>query len=296
MRKEDFVIGKWYVSTKWSVFKAAKFSGFDIDGFFKRSEFIRISKDYVKENGRTVTDQKRWETFIEVPISEIAQYLPKDHPDLQDISIEYVKCISVYLGNKGNSIIGKIYPFNEINDFSEYKISNFSIKNAAKFIPATKEEYDAQFDSGLKEFPERGFCESISVDLYRYLTNRYPDANVNPRKDIIGYAWNSTTFWDISIGSGNTTYTIEQLNKFINAKTKENGKQQKTNSNPCGEIHLSTSENRRSIVSGTVTIRCRRQQISIGSRPEGNTTSASCGKTHIRTAKISKSVIIKETY
>lgn len=292
MKKEDFIVGKWYVSSKWDFFRAAKFNGFTKEGFFERSEFIRIrNNSYSKGTDRTTTDNKEWETFKEVPISEIAQYLPKDHPDLKNIIPQYIK---LAVNGWDNNLLGTI--FNTTKPFIcyehwdkkwtwEYLLNSHMHKKY--FIPSTKEEYDAQFE--LQKFPEKGWCRNNSRKLYEFLKNKYPDCNINIRQGIIGFAWNKNSYYDISVGSGNPEYTIEQLNKFINNNSQQN--EQESNI-----ISTTSSENRRTIITGTVTIRCGRQQVSIGSRPKGNTTSANCGTTHIRTAQISKSVIIKKNY
>jgi len=81
MKKEDFIVGKWYKSSLWSCFKAAKFMEFE-DGRFKYSEALYKGNDKLKsDSGYTGTDSQKWSSFSEVPISEIIQFLPDGHPD-----------------------------------------------------------------------------------------------------------------------------------------------------------------------------------------------------------------------
>jgi hypothetical protein len=145
MKKEDFIIGKWYVSTKWSNFIATKFKGFNYEGQYTFSEVIRgktSSHEYY--SSYTATDHQEWNTFKEIPLAEITKYLPVGHADLNLSSPEYVICI--------NS--------NGLSDYKDnhiYKLNNGKIEGGAalwrfnthRFVQTTKEAYDAQ-ESKLK--------------------------------------------------------------------------------------------------------------------------------------------------
>lgn len=287
MKKEDLIIGKWYHNPNWGNknFKAIKVTRID-STYVYYNENISYDKynNQSKEN-KTINIKG----YKEVPISEIAQYLPKDHPDLQYNIPEYVKCTK----NQGNSEykIGIIYKIISATGHIGENIGTAVWSyNKHRFVPATKEEYEAQSKSNeLKEFPLEGYCKNKSKDLAEYLKKRFnPYENQIDRDYIIGYAWNSTNYWYISVSSTKQEYTIEQLNKFINPlKQEENGKQETT----INKVHSSTSEIRQPIGNGAIAIRCGGQQITTRGRFEGNTAKFSCRKAQIRTIKISKSTV-----
>jgi hypothetical protein len=91
MNKEDFVVGKWYVSSKWSCFRFAKFKKINLSGYFVYSEKLYLEGKYEQTEDSTTTDHQDWNTFREVPIEELRKYLPSDHPDLQEKKKEFVK-------------------------------------------------------------------------------------------------------------------------------------------------------------------------------------------------------------
>lgn len=233
MKKEDFIVGKWYVSNSWTDIQAAKFERFQ-SNMFKPSEYIKYNNHGFARHIDSYYDSIF--NYREISISEISKYLPKDHPDLGIINIE-----------------------NE-----------------------------------LQEFPEQGFCRFNKLDdwkLYCYLSRKFPESSVKINACDIGLAWNKLSFWNISIGSGKKEYKIEQLNKFINNNTKENVKQNSNN-----EVQSITSENRQSSRTGAIAIRCGRQQITVGNRPNGNTTRSKIGRTEIKSVKICKTIIKSENY
>lgn len=233
MKKEDFIVGKWYANDLWVDIQAVKFARFQ-NNIFKPTESIRYNKHHFAKPMDSYYDSTF--SYREVSISEISKYLPKDHPDLGIINIE-----------------------NE-----------------------------------LQEFPEQGFCRFDGIndwELYSYLDNKFPQSSVYITTDSIGLTWNKLSFWDISIRSGKKEYKIEQLNKFINNNTKENVKQTSNN-----EVQSITSENRQSSRTGTIAIRCGRQQITVGNRPNGNTTRSKIGRAEIKSVKICKTIIKSENY
>lgn len=295
MKKEDFIVGKWYKSSLWSENKAFKF----LNVLCENTPRIECSERIYKttHEKKLMVFKNPLTSFTEVPISEIAKYLPKDHPDLQDIISRYVKLLAGFDTCSTGRIFDTYLKIPTIKDWNPSWTWESLLKGSRKkyFIPTTKEEYDAQFQMNpsiqeLQEFPEIGFCTNPTQELKNYL-------NLNRRKD--NSTGNASIFWNKSkwnksfltkaFQSDKTHYSIEQLNKFINNNSQQN--EQKSNI-----ISTASSENRRTIITGTVAIRWGRQQVTTGSRPQGNTTSANCGTTCIRTAQISKSVIIKENY
>lgn len=84
MKKEDFIVGKWYVSSIWTSFIATKFSGFNKQGYYSYSESIhRCVGKHMFSLSVTTSDRQDWSTFREVDLSEIEEYLPRGHPDLR---------------------------------------------------------------------------------------------------------------------------------------------------------------------------------------------------------------------
>ena len=82
MKQEDFIVGKWYFSSKWNNFKCAKFKGF-IGGCFSYSEHIsKHTNKYFSKSGTTDTDEQEWSTFREISLNQIQEFLPEYHPDL----------------------------------------------------------------------------------------------------------------------------------------------------------------------------------------------------------------------
>ena len=80
MKKEDFVIGKWYCSSQFLTTIAFKFNGFAEMGHLQPSEKITTYGSYSIDNVARYV--KKYESYREVSLSEIQQYLPKGHKDL----------------------------------------------------------------------------------------------------------------------------------------------------------------------------------------------------------------------
>lgn len=289
MNKENFIPGKWYISSRWNSFEAAKFDKFTSIGDFHYSERINGNK-WEDTGSYTNLDKQIWSSFREVSISEIAEYLPKDHPDLQNILPRYVKLLKGFDNEHTGEIFDTNLPIPKYKYWSpkwtwKYLVID-SIIDKKHFIPATKEEYDAQelYNEELKDFPKEGCCLK-SQELYDFLCKKYPHINSvsKPRlKTVTYYAWNINSCWSIS-SSSKPYYTLEQLNKFIN-------------NNQNYEVSRITSEDIRRNISGTVAIRCGRQQITTGSRPNGNKTRSSTGRTRFNHVKIIKTTIKREDY
>ena len=61
MKKEDFIVGKWYVSSIWTTFIATKFSGFNKYGYYIYSESIHNDKRRHRFNSSyTTSDEQDW--------------------------------------------------------------------------------------------------------------------------------------------------------------------------------------------------------------------------------------------
>jgi hypothetical protein len=140
MKKEDFIIGKWYVSSLWHSIKAAKFAGFQgkgIDsagGLFSFNEMIKEKWEKREYIGTTGTDCQRWDTFREVSISELYLYLPSYHPDLTSA---YPECST-----------------NTFSDLSKYKGRYLKALVDYPHGGAVKAgEYGLILDRGVVEFP-----------------------------------------------------------------------------------------------------------------------------------------------
>lgn len=73
----EYIVGKWYKGFYNSNKIACKFLKSSA-GYFYFSEFIRKSCGYEVYNGNWSIE----DNIIECPLSEIQQYLPKNHPDL----------------------------------------------------------------------------------------------------------------------------------------------------------------------------------------------------------------------
>lgn len=330
MKKADLIIGKWYTCPGWMETKAIKI----LRNTSGSSDVVQISERILKD-GTYSKYTKNWSDtytkFEEVPISEIAQYLPKDHPDLQNIIPQYVRCIKQNRFNKHypESEVGKVFKVLE-SCAKGYRLleSTETYVNKSRFTLSSKEEYDAQFktnpltleesypvcedcqgigrvieaklypsghtevwetcpncngegfleDTGLKEFPRTGFVIGHPEELIKYLKTVKKQSS-NTGSGHASIMWNNSHWW-FSITTKNSNkdlYTVEQLNKFINPKIKQN------------EVPRIKTEVRRTIITGTVAICHRGQQGAIGSRPEGNKASTRTGRTLvIRTEKCGK--------
>lgn len=77
-KSHNFVVGKWYASTHWRSFKAAKFLELSTYGEFTFSETIRLNGKHEVNKNTTGTDSQIWSSFTEVDVQE---YLPDGHPD-----------------------------------------------------------------------------------------------------------------------------------------------------------------------------------------------------------------------
>lgn len=307
MELKDFQIGKWYTNSDYINCYAIKFFNIVNNNlFFSEVMYINGKHEYKKAaSGYTLSK------FSEVSILDLIDYLPKTHPDLQDLYLKAVVNESTYI------IKDFIYKYSRKDTNSiivtsniptgKYNPSTYLWCNKKSFTVSTKEEYNNQlnkslglnFDNELSEFPEEGYCECKGeqiVLLVNYLTTSGRDTkNFTFTPQMIGIAWNKNNFWDIQLNSSKAPYTIEQLNKYININQINHGQTINT-TNWSGEICNSTSENTTTSRPGTVAIRCGGQQITVGNRPKGNSTSANIGETQIRGIKISKSIIQRENY
>lgn len=300
MKKEDFIIGKWYHCKDWvREVKAARFAGF-VDNYFTYSAMI--NSEYIKKSSRSTYND--WNTYKEISIAEIQQYLPIKHPDLELVVPLYVR----WTDNLGSSRSGlqcsdrnfiknKIFKTSDEKPLAGAALESWVAHLKVYFYnyeEATEEEYLKQFSSAFKnlsKFPEQGYCTEINQDLINYLKSCYRSGVNNPSEAVQTISWRKKdqTWWKGSIAYAEaenyTKYTIVELSKFINPNNKQN-EQQKTNI-----VQSIENENSRRIISGTIIFRRGGQQTAVGSRPTGNRTSCSIRKKETRSIKISKSVI-----
>ena len=80
MKKEDFIVGKWYLCSEWvRGVIAAKFKEFNKSNEFTYSQIVH--NNVCKTQGGS-SYHKNLEKYKEIPISEIQHLLPTGHPDL----------------------------------------------------------------------------------------------------------------------------------------------------------------------------------------------------------------------
>jgi len=89
MVKEDFIVGKWYKNIGIADNYIAPFISFE--GFEKDYWIIDQKRNFIKNNKyESNTDTKyltsHWKDAIECSIDEIKHILPKNHPDLINIT------------------------------------------------------------------------------------------------------------------------------------------------------------------------------------------------------------------
>jgi hypothetical protein len=307
MRKEDFIVGKWYLSSEWSSFKAVKFFKFSNDGYFCYSERISTNcKQHEFIESRTTNDNKKWNTFREVPISEIQHLLPVEHPDL---TVEfYVKCKykntpSLHSKQKKiPQIVNKIYKIVE-SSYPEKGVKLLCYVSDCGVVfyanstsSSTKEEYDKQERLALKlnfvnDFPDEGcYFDDDNILLNFLIKNNYTPHSGHSKKSKINeyLKWNKFQYWYINNPSTLVkNYTTQQINQLINYNTNQNER---------NTLQPVETENSRTNHIGTVAIRRGRQQITVGNRPYGNQTIVKIGRTEINSIKICKNIVQSANY
>lgn len=79
LNKLQFIVGKWYKYNNWYL----KYSGHSKDGIWQASETIDNNKNHVyRDNGNFGYDTDS-EKILLTDLSEILEYLPENHPDLE---------------------------------------------------------------------------------------------------------------------------------------------------------------------------------------------------------------------
>lgn len=222
MKKEDFIVGKWYVSSIWTTFIATKFSGFNKRGYYSFSESIYCTKGrHTFDSSYTATDEQDWSTFREVDPSEIEEYLPKGHPDLR-----------------------------------------------ATIIDLSFPTEGCYFDD-----------EDIVLNYLRSLGYTHSKEYNHRKTENIKYIkWRHNQYWYISSNSINTkNYTTQQINQLLNINK--------------NEVLKIKTENTRPIIKGAIGLRSRGQQITAGSRHQGNSASIITCKTKSVSIEISKNIV-----
>lgn len=223
MKKEDFIVGKWYVSSLWTSFIATKFSGFNKQGYFSYSESIQCVKGrHMFSLSVTTSDRQDWSTFREVDPSEIEEYLPKGHPDLKLNIID-------------------------------------------------------------SNFPEAGcYFDDEDIVLNHLKSIGYIGYNEGVTSKRSGYQhirWNKKNeyFYLTSSSSNVKNYTTQQINQLLNINK--------------NEVLKTKTENTRPIIKGAIGLRSRGQQITDGSRHQGNSASIITCKTKSVSIEISKNIV-----
>ena len=222
MKKEDFIVGKWYVSSLWVTFIAAKFSGFDKHGFYSFSESIYSGVGrHLFNLSFTTTDKQGWSTFREVDLSEIEEYLPKGHPDLKLTTI------------------------------------------------------DLSFPTEGCYFDDEGIVLNHLKSLGYNPSKEYNHRKSEGRQYV---KWDNNHYWYICSNSINTkNYTTQQINQFLNINK--------------NEVLKIKTENTRPIIKGAIGLRSRGQQITAGSRHQGNSASIITCKAKSVSIEISKNIV-----
>lgn len=296
MKKEDFIVGKWYRCSRWdNNIIAVKCS--DIGNRFQYSEIVKKQKQKQKHLVATSSSiYTDWENYIEIPISEIQHLLPDNHPDLNP---EYVKCVeTVNFSYVPGNIINKIYKVKNWNyTFTECILENEShFCKKSRFICATKEEYDKQeyLALGLNfvdDFPKKGCYFDDNDILVNYLIKNNYTQNPNydkKSKEKQYLKWDSFKYWYIRFESNEfKNYTTQEIHQIINYKTNQNEK---------NTLQSIETENSRPNHIGTIAIRRGRQQVTTRNRPNGYKTSVKIGRTEINSIKICKNIVQSANY
>ena len=99
MNENDFIPGKWYVSSDWIFLRAARFLLIK-GGIFTYDQKILKNESFHAEKGCTGSDKGNWSNFRELSIKEMNAFLPLDHPDKLIATIpRYVKFLPTCSGN-----------------------------------------------------------------------------------------------------------------------------------------------------------------------------------------------------
>jgi len=182
MRKQDIIVGKWYTSTSWVDTLAIKI----VEN--KKEKICVYSSQEILKSGTFIEIDNAWTTFRnfkEIPISEIAQYLPKDHPDLKEIVPEYVECIE--LPNTTNlhlysaTTIGKIYKVAKWMYTLQDCLLVGETKGACdrkRFKVSTKEAYDAQNKGVQYQYPEETVISKKELNSVKSSKSKIKISNI----------------------------------------------------------------------------------------------------------------------
>lgn len=159
--------GKWYVNGTFGKNGALKFLE-EKDGILYYSERICTNKIYKKEEGTF-----RWSNTVEIPISEISEYLPEDHPDKIKPKFE----------------VGKWYKFRangvkNIAKVDRWENNTLCSRNWILFLEEVKGEFKP-ITNWAFACPE--LIEELNVNSFEiqdYLPSTHPDKIVKERKSI----------------------------------------------------------------------------------------------------------------
>lgn len=165
------------------------------------------------------------------------------------------------------------------NDYSGFRLATDG--ELIKYLPTGHTDIPEQ-ELKLQNFPKVGYCE-FDGELFYELNKKEFKNKGTAYTNAKFIVWNKQ-FDDLYTCSEDkylkalNFYTKNQLSTFINKKD---------------EIPRQKTTDSRSNRGTTITIRRRRQQITVGSRPEGNQTSNHIRKTRVRSIEIASKAVIK---
>lgn len=136
--KTQFEVGKWYKNTVWYS-KAGKVKSYN-NKTVSFSEYISERGEHLYFNFKNTLSN----TFIEVPLSEINEYLPDGHPDkiTKDIP-EYVEC--VYSFGWGRSVKKGVIYDTKVDIPGTKRTWESRLRDYPEdFKPSTKEAFEKQ--------------------------------------------------------------------------------------------------------------------------------------------------------
>jgi len=184
--KHSFVVGKWYVSSRWINFKAARFLKISRYGQFTYSETIKTDGKHEVHENTTGTDNQIWESFSEVDIKDIQDNLPIGHTD-----------------KKTNIIAGKWYKnsgWNHRNDYCK------AIRLSGSGIDFSEKIYYGEYEKKEGYWGAANTCVEASPEEYsEYLPDGHPEKIIKLQRGK----------WYSCLAHGRTWYyKFNEINEF----------------------------------------------------------------------------------
>lgn len=191
----DLIKGKWYRCSNWTITIAVRYSRIKADGKFLFDQEIARGSLFRKTDWLTFRTD-----FIEVPLSEIQQYLPDGHPDKEfvlpekwcvEITASNVDVLSKWRGNEDLKC-GEIYGYlhsdllwrDDIRESTEITFDQFK-----KYVLKTKEMeekpiYVKVVDFG-KEYQTHSDAREYGMTNYSYWTPGSPRLNPETKYKVV---------------------------------------------------------------------------------------------------------------